>query len=304
MVSGEVQLRSMAVYSTLYPGVEPFLNDWCHSLCAQTDRDFDLWLGVDRLSPADLERVTSLPPAIWMRSEPRDTPAQIRQRALERIVERYEAVVLVDADDVLAPDRIESARKLLADADVGACALRLIDGGGADLGCTFGPRREIDLAQLLPRYNVFGLSNSAYRCGVLKSCLPLPRRCVLIDWLLATRAWSLSARLRFEPEPHMYYRQYGSNIARVAGPFTPDQVREATARVLDHYDTMLTSIWPMAVRAAKLLYAANKRAQRFAKAINSETCLNDYVAQLNELPREYVWWWSVANPELEHIWNT
>jgi len=299
-----VEIQSLAVYTTLYPGVEPYLNDWRRSLADQTDTGFDLWFGVDRLSPTELERVAQLPPAIWIRSEPWDTPAQIRQRALERIVERYDALVLVDADDILAPDRIESARRMLENTDVGACALRLIDRGGADLGYTFGPREDVDPALLLPRYNVFGLSNSAYRCTVLKNCLPMPRSCVLIDWLLATRAWSLSARLRFEPEPHMYYRQYESNIARVIGPFSATEVREATARALNHYDIMLTSNWPMAVRAAKLLHAANKRAQRFARAILSDSVLDTYVTKLNELPREYVWWWSVAHPELEDIWNT
>jgi hypothetical protein len=297
-------IQSLAVYTTLYPGVEPYLNDWRRSLSEQTDTGFDLWLGVDQLSPVDLERVAQLPPAIWIRSEPRDTPAQIRQRAFEKIVERYDALVLLDADDILAPDRIESARRMLENTDVCACALRLIDSGGADLGCTFGPRADVDPAQLLPRYNVFGLSNSAYRCAVLKNCLPVPRKCVLIDWLLATRAWSLSTRLRFEPEPHMYYRQHESNIARVTGPFSATHVREATARALDHYDTMLTSSWPMSFRAAKLLEAANKRAQRFAKAILSESVLDTYVTKLNELPREYVWWWSVAHPEQEYLRNT
>src|SRR2546428_10321349 len=38
------------LYTTVYPGAEPYLREWYRSVQDQTDRDFDLWIGVDSLS--------------------------------------------------------------------------------------------------------------------------------------------------------------------------------------------------------------------------------------------------------------
>ena len=44
--------------------------------------------------------------------------------------------------------------------------------------------------------------------------------------------------------------------------------------------------------------------EQFARwSSESEVALERYVTQLNALPRRYLWWWSVAHPELEHLWS-
>ena len=40
---------TLAVYTTIYPGVEAYLADWYRSLRRQTDQDFELWIGLDML---------------------------------------------------------------------------------------------------------------------------------------------------------------------------------------------------------------------------------------------------------------
>ena len=87
------------------------------------------------------------------------------------------------------------------------------------MGMTFGlpPRAEPEMC--FPRNNVFGLSNSAFRSDLLRRCLPIPADAVLVDWFLATRAWLMGARMAFDPEVEMDYRQYGGNMARVGPPF-------------------------------------------------------------------------------------
>ncbi|HEX6640072.1 MAG TPA: hypothetical protein VF215_03115, partial [Thermoanaerobaculia bacterium] len=32
--------------------------------------------------------------------------------------------------------------------------------------------------------------------------------------------------------------------------------------------------------------------------------LDRYTAALNKLPPKYVWWWTVAHPDLEDVWTT
>jgi hypothetical protein len=42
----------------------------------------------------------------------------------------------------------------------------------------------------------------------------------------------------------------------------------------------------------------------FAEAIRrSPATLRRYTEALNALPPKYVWWWLVANPDLENVWK-
>ena len=160
-------------------------------------------------------------------------PGSLRQRALAQIVERYDAVVLVDSDDVLHPTRVATARAMLAGGhDFAGCALRLVDerGGesGHDVRAAPGrrPRRPSSLA---PTSSACRTPRSAPDC--CRRCLPIPAAAVLVDWYLATRAWLFGARLAFGDRVEMDYRQHGANMARVRGPFPAAQVAEDTERV-------------------------------------------------------------------------
>jgi hypothetical protein len=300
-----MKAERLAVYTTWYPGVEKYLPEWNRSLASQTDRDFDVWIGVDAL---DAEREAAalggLPDARWVAAEPGDSPARIRERAMNRLVEDYAAVVFVDSDDVLLPTRVASARVALKEHDVAACALRIVDERGRDLGLVFGRPEEGDWGGFLPRHNVFGLSNSAYRTEVLRQLLPIPTDCVLIDWLLATRAWAWGGDLFFDAEPRMAYRQYGANVAKVLPPFTAADVVRATERVRSHYHLLLDEpSWKIPPSSRSLLAAARKGFTAFAGFVfESPENLVRYVEALNGLAPRYVWWWAVANLELEHIW--
>jgi len=77
---------TLALYTTIYPGVERYLRDWYRSVLAQTDQTYQLWIGLDAL---DIRSVVNAmggePKATWVMAEPGETPAQIRQRAFEQI---------------------------------------------------------------------------------------------------------------------------------------------------------------------------------------------------------------------------
>jgi hypothetical protein len=296
----------LALFTTVYPGVEKYLAEWFRSISRQTDHAFDLWIAVDALSKEDVTRAIGIEPrATWVHSHEGDTPAQLRQRALSQIVEQYEAVVCVDSDDLLLPDRIEAARAALAHYDLTGCALTIVGEAGDELGPIFAPDRRDDLGSLLPRYNVFGLSNTAYRSETLSRSLPLPAGCVLVDWLLATRAWASGASLHFDFTPRMAYRQYSSNVARVVPPFSQRQVQQATERVLSHYRCALESDRELPEPQHQMLAHAARRAEEFHKAITLvPRVLKEYVEALNRLEPKFIWWWSVAHPDLEEIWRS
>src|SRR6201999_564792 len=103
------------------------------------------------------------------------------------------------------------------------------------LGSEFNLDPVQESSQILPANNVFGFSNSAYRCELLERCLPIPKDAVLVDWYLATRAWLFGAKLSFDREVRMSYRQYGANTARVRLPFSCDQILSDSALVRRHF---------------------------------------------------------------------
>ena len=294
----------IGVYTTMYPGVEPFLPDWRASLEAQLDREFELWVGLDSLAPeAAMAAAGAAIDAIWVRGSAGDSPARIRSMAIAQMVERYPSVVFVDSDDVLHPTRIGAARAALTETEVAACGLAIGDEHARDTGLRFGPTRA-HLGGLVAQYNVFGLSNSAFRSDVLRACLPVPDGCILYDWLLATRAWSRHAAMHFDPVARMTYRHHGANIAGVLPPYTGAYVARACRLVLAHYGFALDPEWPMDSGRRAELEAAQDRAARFSAAMTaSPALLEQYVAALNCLDPEYIWWWPIAHPELEELWS-
>lgn len=298
-------MSALALVTTLYPGVERFLPAWTDSVLAQEDKDFEVWAGLDGIAARVLEPLSGRVPVHTVDGGAGATPASVRQAVMERAVTRHPGIVFVDADDVLHPSRVSSARGALSRADVSGCSLRIVDEEGVPVGAEFRPPKGASWDDLLPRYNVFGLSNSAWASETLAASLPIPRDCILTDWLLATRAWSRGARLAFDPEPRMDYRQYAANTARVLPPFSAADVTTAARLLVAHYALVLGGDgdgMPGAPRAR--IQSAASRANRFRDAIARPEVLAAYVSALNALPPLYVWWWCVAHPELEHIWNT
>jgi hypothetical protein len=296
----------LALYTAVYPGVEPYLGGWYASVLAQTDPAFDLWISVDGLTREQVVAAMGAEPdAHWSFAPPGTTPAAIRSAGLGELTEHYAGVVLVDSDDLLEPSRVASARDDLDRADVVGCALRLVDAAGSPLGPVLAPATpEPDWSVLLSRHNVFGLSNTAYRTATLRCCLPVPAETVLIDWLLILRACSVGATVRFDLTPRMRYRQHQANVARVVPPFTEEYVLRATDLVLDHYRQLLGPAGRVSAGCRGLLLEAGKDATAFRQAVGrSNQLLRRYVGALNAMPPRYVWWWCVANPELEELWK-
>ncbi len=278
------------------------MNTFLSSVTAQTDTDFDLWLGID-VAPEALGSASGLlENATFVVAEPGDTPASLRGRAWAQLVNLYDAVIFVDSDDVLYPERVAAAKKQLEVSDMGGCALDLIAENGAPLGVTLQAPPEHDWAELLPRCNVFGLSNTAYRCEALAKTLPLPKEVAVVDWLVVTRAYLAGARLGFDTAPRMAYRQYESNTAQVLPPFTPEGIMRATAHVLTHLQYVLQE--PISKESFKTsLEQRFAEVRKFSERIRGDL-LTTYTRELNARTQPvYLWWACVAHKELAYLWS-
>jgi len=298
--------QKIAVYTTIYPGVKAYLPDWHQSLQAQTDRNFQLWIGLDGIEAETVEKVVGRRlEAVWVPSRPGNTPARIRQRSLAQIVKNYDAVVLVDSDDILHPTRIAAARVALQTSELAACALRLVDQYRQDMGTTLTLPAQAVPDNFLPRHNVFGFSNSAYRSELLQRCLPVPAGAALVDWFLATKAWLMGARLSFDPVARMDYRQHGANMAPIRFPFDANQVIRDTKKVREHYyllqaspmENVLPDRWAQ-------IQEVTADVQLFSEQVVSQPKkLEAYLRNLNTLEPQAVWWWDVAHPALQWMWK-
>ena len=297
---------TLAVYTTIYPGVEAYLADWYRSLCQQTDQDFQLWIGLDMLGKEYVQNMLgSELKANWVVAPPGATAAQIRQQALAQIVETCDGVVLVDSDDLLHPSRVAAARADLEASELAGCALCLIDPQGKDLGLTLGLPPQLGPEDVFPQNNVFGFSNSAFRSDLLRRCLPVPADAVLIDWFLATQAWLLGAKLAFDPVPRMDYRQHPANTARVRYPFSRDQVISDTALVRRHFQFLLAEPRRdyVAERDRALRRAIAEVEEFHQHIVLRPAQLDRYVQALNALHPPTLWWSCVAYPALGNMWG-
>jgi hypothetical protein len=297
---------SLALFTTVYPGAEPYLTAWHASVQGQTDRKFDLWIAVDGLSVESVAaQLGGSPTATWVVANPGDSPAQVRQRALARIIKQYPSVVLVDSDDLLEPTRVAAARQWLRQSDATACAMRLIDAASQNLGVLMGLPSGATVDALLPHHNLFGFSNTAYRSDLLAQCLPIPPDCALVDWFIITRAWAAGARLAFDPACQMAYRRHPANTAPLLPPFNRSEIVTATSLVQSHYDLTLRHFNGRSLACRTKIESERKRVAVFAAAMSAPpTRWDAYVRALNQLPPTLLWWSCVAHPQLSDLWKT
>ena len=296
------------VCTVVHPGVLSYFGPWLASVSAQSDQAFDLCLALDGV---DARQLPKLPHAGRMvrliESVPGRSPAEVRTALFVQVIDSHEVIVTVDADDVLMTGRLAAAKQDATRADLAACAMELIDDAGASLGrrfCVLADASSGALGRLLPRANVFGLSNATWRAGTLRGCLPVPRGVVAVDWFLATAAWLAGARLSLDDRVLMAYRQHATNIARILPPFSPAMVRSATDIVLRHQRATTGRLQRASRATAESLSRALRKTERFSAAVvPDDDLLEAYCVELNRLPPPQAWWTIVADPALEDLWR-
>ncbi|WP_251968921.1 glycosyltransferase family A protein [Salinibacter ruber] len=294
------------MYTTIHPGTRPFLEEWYESVRAQTDSQFDLWIGIDDLDVDEAcAEMEARPEATWIRAEPEDTPAQVRERAWRALIPQADAVVMVDADDMMHPCRVEHARQQISECDIGACALQLVDEEGEEIDCVMPPSGCETPEDVLPRHNIFGLSNTVYRTQVLDGSLPVPKDITLIDWYLATQAWLKGSNLSVERAVLMKYRQHDDSTLSLLPPFTKEDVRRTTQAVQHHFSAVERNLpaGPKANRLTAFQNACEEVHQFQERILAGDERLEKYISALNRCPPLPLWWGCVARPELSHLWN-
>jgi len=300
-----MNIPRLALFTTSYPEGERYLSDFFQSVFSQTDKKFDLWIGLDRIEEHIMSDYLSKNiPVSFIKRKKNESTISLRQRAIKEMIEKYKGIIFVDSDDILAPSRVAAARSSLTKYDVYGCAMKIIDEKGTDLNITFQIPQKADFLSLLPRFNIFGFTNTSYSSDILSRCFPFPKDCVLLDWFVATRAWAQDARIYFDPVQRMSYRQHLSNTARVIPPFTQEQIIKSTNLVLKHYTRVLNNIPELPDSKRILIENAQKYVESFNYSIKrSSVRFQEYIRKLIQLPPNHIWWSCVAHPDLEEVWK-
>jgi len=294
-----------ALFTTVYPEGRRYLGDWYSSINSQDTRDFDIWIGCDRLSVEEAQKAMGGHiGATWIIRSRNESPIQFRERAIRKMIEQYSEVVFVDSDDILEPSRVSTAQTALQYHDGYGCSMSVISEDGHDLAIKFNRPQKKSFLDIMLRNNIFGLSNSAYRSEMLRKCVPFPKNCVLLDWFIATRAMNNDADMFFDDVARMRYRQHSANIARVLPPFSAEQILYATRLVLQHYGMVLGCIPELSpFFRTQIPLLQNEILVFYDCMIQCPTILDEYIERLNKLPAKHIWWSCVAHPDLEELWR-
>ena len=295
--------HSTAIYSTIYPNVEPFLQDWIKSIRRQLDSSFTMWIGVDNYKAKCSEISSALNCKVrWVHAEIGEKPSELRRRVLLKIAVEHDNVILVDSDDMIDPTRVGSAKEQLCDADLVACSMRIVDRGGLDSGYTYKVKKDVGKQFPLLTHH-FGCSNSAWRTAVLKDCLKDGVNGPALDWMLVCRAWLQGARILGDPVVRHSYRQYGDNTALVLPPFGLRCTRTATRIVRNHLES-LNKIEMLPHPVKESLENRLQQVVDFESALKCTTpWFEDYQNALGHFEFPLSWWLFVAHPELDYLWK-
>lgn len=265
-------------------GAQAFIERAIRSVLAQTLTDLEVVV-VDDVSPdgsaAIVEALAREDARVRLvRMEANGGPAAARNRAIAEARGRWLAVV--DSDDLLAPDRVETlvAAAEAADADMIADDLLVFDDGKADGAKPFLSARDrrvgafdLSLGEYLRRSVMYGADPNP---GFLK---PIIRR-VSLDALgiryderlrigedddFVIRSLLGGMRYRIIARPGYFYRKHGSSISHRLSTDALDAIIAADATL----HCRITAEHPDHSRACRIRSTALQRARAFNHLVSA-----------------------------------
>lgn len=225
---------------------ERFLPDAIASCKAQTLTDFEV-LVVDDASPHSLEPVVENaadgdPRFKYFRLEHNQGPAAARNFALDRAEGTF--VAILDADDLMAPDRLSALVSIAEDKQADIVADNMIsfqDGDDADpQGQPYfdlpDQSSTVDIALsdlMLSGLSLYGASLGYSKPMIRKSAIDLSGLRYATDlrnsedYYFLANLLAANARMVMVNEPRYFYRRYEGSLSHRMTPEVADQVAHA-----------------------------------------------------------------------------
>lgn len=229
-----------AVFSVVYPGVEPYFPKFLSTLSEQTDRNFTLFLINDGL--LNIERFLKRTHLDVKVKGAGGSPAALRKMGIRWVQEAgAKIIIFADSDDYFAKNRVEISRDILVKYDLVFNELVLTGKGVTDstpiLGAHFSDG-EIVFCKHIRTANCMGLSNTALRVKNIPLYFgQIPENIIAFDWALFALCLHAGARGVFTKKTVTYYRQHGNNLASPHS-FTEEQILRGVQVKRDHYQVL------------------------------------------------------------------
>lgn len=275
----------VAFFSVVFPGAEPYLNDFFKSLEKQSYKEFALVVVNDGLTCfSDYMKEYKDLSIIEIKFS--DSPAKIREYGLKYLGEQgYHYVVFGDSDDYFPENRVKIALDYLVDYDIMVNDLTIVDNkknilDDRYLSTRLTNKQVIDGSCILDK-NFMGLSNTAVRVEILRD-LTIPSELIAVDWYMYTVLLQRGRRAVFTDDTITYYRQHDNNLVGM-NKFDDEMLLRGLDVKMRHY-TALSSIGEDFMQRAKY-YTELKR------KINTRRALTDYREYLRSNKKEHSLWW-------------
>lgn len=234
------KMMKTAVFSVVYPGVEPYISEFLSSLSKQTDQDFILFLVNDGLS--DIEIFMKEVDFNFRVIKKVGLPAELRKIGIQWAVsEGVETIIFADSDDYFANNRIELSKKMLADCDIIFNELLMVGEGIPKpipmLEKFFEDKMKISKKHIVTG-NCMGMSNTAINTKIIPRYFEsISNNIIAFDWALFAMCLHSDARTVFTKETKTYYRQHANNIASI-NIFSEEQILRSVKIKRDHYQLL------------------------------------------------------------------
>jgi sugar O-acyltransferase (sialic acid O-acetyltransferase NeuD family) len=219
---GGMPRRKVCFLTVVYPGCEPYLNDFIDSLKMQTYSEFDLIVVNDGLRSFDPE-VQDFGGVNVVELSFGGGVAKNREVLIRYALRNgYEIAVFGDVDDYFSECRVEEAVRLLDKYDVvvnDICPVgRDAVGNGSGQGVFSQRLKNAELSlEFIKDKNVFGMSNTAVRLQKFKGHeFVLHSSLIAVDWLFFSWLLGLGATAVFSTKAKTFYRQHEANTVGVA----------------------------------------------------------------------------------------
>ncbi len=232
-----------AILTFVYAAVAGYFDEFCASIAAQTDRDFELLIFCDgwRPPPSTLALLTGI---THRQIDVQGTPGSIRKQGLNSALDwGFEGLVLADSDDVHGTTRVAVSKRILSQSSIVVNELILFENGIPEGRKAFGerllPEQRITAHDLRDK-NCIGLSNAALRGSdrVRLTIASVPDENRVFDWCFFAHLLEMNVEARYTREAQTWYRQHDHNLA-VLERFPDPQIKLAIEIKIEQYQALV-----------------------------------------------------------------
>lgn len=236
MISNQMQT---SILTTVFDGVQPFLDNFFQSLKSQTYEDFNIIIVNDRCKDINTHiKKNNLKNFHVIDVD--GTPARNRITGIKECINHGSEIILfADSDDTFKKNRVEIANKYLIDQnfeiminDINICSSNLEIVKEKFFSERIENKYLIKFKDI-QNHNFCGLSNSAIKTSIIRDTSIIETD--PFDWMLFSCLLLEEPKAIFTNETLTNYRQHDDNFIGIGAKLNNDKIRDAVNVKAKHY---------------------------------------------------------------------